>query len=105
MSFMVYVAEFRYGTAHLTEVEIEKETDKTFFKKDKKSYGRKVLGDNSIYTERISKDSHKVFRTRYEAVDYLLSEVDKYIVDLGLNLKNAADTEQRLKLFKESLSQ
>lgn len=102
MSFFIYVAEFKYGSAHLTEVEVEKETDKTFVKKDKNNYGRRVLGDNSIYGIRVLK-GRGVYLTQVEAVDYLLQEIDLFIVDLGLRLKNAGDTEQRLKLFKESL--
>lgn len=70
----IWVVEFKWDTPRLAEVEIEKETDKTFIIKR----ARNIL-DSIWLSKRVSKKTVRWFRTQEEAVDWLIQQQEKNI--------------------------
>ena|GEM_PF-5978175 len=96
----LYVAEFSYGKPCLARVELERETPKFYMvKRDTKEelLGYTYIG-NCLHRER-----DHCFFTGQEAIEYLLSETNKYIAKLEWQLKEAKKIFAELSETLESL--
>ena len=73
---IIYFAKISYGSPILIKVFVEKETPKTF-KIDKKE---SVIGGTYYISSRVNKSDPGLFFTKKEALVYLISKLESYIV-------------------------
>lgn len=88
---MIWVAEFKWDTPRLIELEIEKETDKIFTVKE----ARNIL-DSIWLAKRVSKKTVRWFRTQEEAVDWLIEQQEKNIARHQRNILKGQEQLEKL---------
>ena len=96
----LYVAEFSYGKAHLSTVELVKETPQIY--RVERSTKKDLFGWQFL-PDRLYKSKYHCFSTAEEALDYLLIQAHLYISDLETKLVRAKDTPKVLAQAKEDL--